>query len=294
MRKKSVRAILYPHIAVVVLLVPVSAALLVYTMRTLPETSILRIGSYLLAFYTLCVLCIRAPRLVRGVMRRYRENVYAQRWRSDVHLRVKFSLGANFAFNSAYALFQLALGFYHRSAWYYALALYYFSLALMRALLMRHTLRHKPGENVISEFRRYRICGIVFLLTNTALSAMIFFLVFGNRMVRHHEITTIAMAAYTFTTLSVAIVNVVRYRRYHSPVISAAKAISLATASVSMLTLEGTMMETFRAETMTQATQQLFMALSGAAVSVLIIAMAVYMIVSPKQKIISLENQNGK
>ena len=70
-----------------------------------------------------------------------------------------------------------------------------------------------------------------------------------NRTFHHHEITTIALAAYTFTSLTFAIINTVKYRKYHSPVYSASKAISLASACVSLLTLESTMLTTFGNET---------------------------------------------
>ena len=43
------------------------------------------------------------------------------------------------------------------------------------------------------------------------------------------------MAAYTFTALTLAIVNAVRYRKYGSPAYSAAKAISLASATLGLL-----------------------------------------------------------
>ena len=138
---------------------------------------------------------------------------------------------------------------------------------------------------MLEELRKYRACGIVFLVMNLALALMIFFMVYWNRTFHHHEITTIAMAAYTFTSLTLAIINTVKYRKYNSPVYSASKAISLASACVSMLTLESTMLTTFGDGTVDLAGRRLFLGLSGGAISVLIIAMAVYMIVQGAKKI---------
>ena len=109
-------------------------------------------------------------------------------------------------------------------------------------------------------------------------------------------ITAIAMAAYTFTTFTVAIVNVVKYRKYNSPVFSASKAISLAAALVSMLTLESTMLTTFGDGTMTEITQKWMLGATGGAISVLIVATAIYMIVSGTRKLkeIKSEVENGK
>ena len=138
---------------------------------------------------------------------------------------------------------------------------------------------------MLEELQKYRACGIVFLVMNLALALMIFFMVYWNRTFHHHEITTIALAAYTFTSLTLAIINTVKYRKYNSPAYSASKAISLASACVSMLTLESTMLTTFGEGTVDLAGRRLFLGLSGGVISALIIAMAVYMIVQGTKKI---------
>ena len=109
-------------------------------------------------------------------------------------------------------------------------------------------------------------------------------------------ITAIAMAAYTFTAFTVAIVNVVKYRKYSSPVFSASKAISLAAALVSMLTLGSTMLTTFRDGTMTEMGEKLMLGSIGGGVSILIVATAIYMIVTGTRKIKQLDSEvkNGK
>lgn len=119
-----------------------------------------------------------------------------------------------------------------------------------------------------------------------------FYMIYEHRVTRHGEIITITMAAYTFTTLTMAIINVIRYRKFNSPILSAAKAISLAAACVSMLTLENTMLVSFNKGAMPQQTVRLFLALSGGVVSAFIIAMAIYMIVQANRKLKSLEGYN--
>ena len=108
-------------------------------------------------------------------------------------------------------------------------------------------------------------------------------------------ITAIAMAAYTFTALTAAIINVIKYRKYNSPVYSAAKVISLAAALVSMLTLESTMLTTFGEKTMTAAAQKWMLGATGGGISALIVAMAIYMMVvgTKKLKQLKTEDENG-
>ena len=150
----------------------------------------------------------------------------------------------------------------------------------------------------MDELKKYRTCGWLFLLMNLSLALMVFFMVYWNRTFNHHEITTIAMAAYTFTAFTMAVINMVKYRKYNSPVYSASKAISLASACVSMLTLESTMLTTFGDETMTLTSRRVLLGFTGGAICIFIIVMAVYMIIQSNKKIKQLrsaeEESNGE
>ena len=292
--KKLGKALLFPRMWVMILLLPVAAVFLVGSMVFIGTSSPIAIASYVISAYTLTVWCFRIPYLISFFKTFKNENKYILIWRRDDRLRVKVSLYGSLAFNTVYALFQLWLGFYHHTFWYYSLAGYYISLAVMRFFLLRHTQRFTPGERMREELIKYRACGWVFLIMNLALSLMIFFMVYWNRTFNHHEITAIAMAAYTFTSFTTAIVNMVRYRKYNSPVYSASKAISFAAACVSMLTLTSTMLTTFSDGTMDLSARRLMLGLVGGAVSAVVMTMAVYMIAESNKKLKSKEKIDGQ
>ena len=293
--KKLGKALLFPHIAIMILLVPIATVLLVGSMVFVGTESVIAYISYVLAAYTLTVWCIKIPHAIKSFKTFKNENKYVRIWQEDVRLRVNISLYGSLFWNIAYALFQLCLGFYHRTFWFYSLGMYYICLAVMRFFLVGHTRKYAPGKKMQSELIKYRACGWVFLLMNLALTLIIFFMVYWNRTFEHHMITAIAMAAYTFTAFTVAIVNVVKYKKYHSPVFSASKAISLTAALVSMLTLESTMLTTFSDETMTAVQQKWMLGATGGAISVLVVAMAIHMIVvgTKKLKQLKSEVENG-
>jgi len=247
-----------------------------------------------LATYTLTVWCMKIPRIITFFRDFKNENKYFNIWRSNARLRVNVSLFTTLVMNFAYALLHLGMGLKHHTFWFYSLFGYYLSLCVMRLYLVNYTSRHKQGEKILVELKKYRICGIAFLVMNLALSLMIFFMVYWNRTFNHHEITTIALAAFTFTSLTLAIVNIVKYRRIGSPVYSASKAISLASACVSMLTLESTMLTTFGHDTMTLSDRRIFLGLSGGAISVFIITMAIFMIVKSTKEIKSTISEGAK
>lgn len=288
--KKLGKALLFPHIAVLILLLPIAAGLLTYSALFLKTDSVLSYVAYVTSAYTLTVWCCKMPYLIRFFKTFKEENQYARRWQDDDRLRVNLSLTGSLAWNTAYGLLQLWLGYDHHTFWFYSLAGYYISLAIMRFFLAAHTRKFKPGEKMKTELIKYRACGWIFLVMNLALSLMIFFMVYWNRTFVHHEITTIAMAAYTFTSFTMAVVNIVKYRKYNSPVYSASKVISLAAACVSLLTLESTMLTTFGQENSVQF-RQVMLAATGIAIVLFIIVMAIYMIVQSNKKLQAIRRE---
>lgn len=287
--RKIGKSLLFPHIAILLVLLPVATVLLVYSMVFIGTETVIAYISYVLAAYTLMVWCFRIPWVIRYIKSFKNENKYAQMWLTDTRLRVNVSLYGSLLWNTAYAVFQLGLGFWHHTFWYYSLAGYYICLAIMRFFLVRHTRKHNAGERMREELIKYRNCGIAFLLMNLALSLMVFFMVYWNRTFAHHKITTIAMAAYTFGSMTMAIISVVKYRKYNSPVYSASKAIGFAAACVSMLTLESTMLTTFSDGGVTLAERKIMLGCTGVAICLFIVAMAIYMIVQSSKKLKELK-----
>lgn len=287
-------ALLFPPRWILLLLLPTATAFLLFSMLCLGESSPLTYLSYALAFYTLTIWCAALPGILRFFKTVRRENPYARRWFDDRHLRMRVSLTRAFLWSTAYAVFQLCLGIYHESAWYYATAAYYASLAVMRLLLSRHTRKYAPGERIREELYRARALGIGFLFTNLAVSAMLFFMLYRGRTFHHHEITTIAMAAYTFTSFTVALVGLLRHRRLGSPLYMASRTVGLASACVSMITLEATMLTTFGGGEENAFFRSAMMLASGAALSVFLIAAAVLLIGKNTRALKEFEHENGE
>lgn len=283
--KKLGKALLFPHNAVMIILIPVATVFLVYSMVFLGTESLIAIISYVLAAYTLTIWCFKIPHLIRFFRTFKNENKYARIWQEDTRLRVNVSLYRSLAWNGLYGIFQLWLGIYHHTFWFCSLGAYYICLAVMRFFLVRHSRKHEPGEKMLEELRKYRACGIVFLVMNLALALMIFFMLYWNRTFNHHMITAIAMAAYTFTAFTTAIIKMIKYQKYNSPIFSATKAISFAAACVSMLTLTSTLLTTFSDGTMDAFSQKILLGCVGIAVSVTVVIMAIYMIVQGTKKI---------
>jgi hypothetical protein len=125
------------------------------------------------------------------------------------------------------------------------------------------------------------------LVLNIALTLIVFFMVYWNRTFNHHQITTIALAAYTFASFAIAIINFVKYRKFKSPVYSAAKSISLTSACVSIITLESTMLTVFGSD-MDVIVRKILLGCSGGAVSIFVVLLAINIIFNGNRQLKNL------
>ena len=173
--KKIGLNMLYPHLAVIIVLLPIAIAFLVLSLIYLGTESILAILSYLLAFYVLLVISFRMPRIITFFKTFKQENKYMKKWFSDVHLRMNVTLYGSLIWNVAFAIFQLGLGFYHKSFWFYSMFAYYVMLAVMRFSLAKHTRKYKANEETQIEIKKSIICGYLLIAMNLALAVIVFF-----------------------------------------------------------------------------------------------------------------------
>lgn len=291
--KRSLAKAIFPHSVVTILLTLVSAAMLIYTFAAAEPLFSVRYASYALSAYTLTVICAKIPYLCKSIRKIKQENRFAARYFADAALRVKISLYGSFSINVLYASLQLALGLINRSVWFLTLAAYYILLAFMRFFLLKNGHRDGFGRDLYREYLSCRSCGVVLLLMNAALSFMSFYIVSKGEGFAYNHIATIGMAAYTFFIFTAAAVNLVRYRKYNSPVISASKTVNLAAALVSMLSLETAMLSAFGGEN-SQHFRKLMTAGTSAAVCVIVLSMAIYMIVHSSKRLNRFEKESFK
>lgn len=267
--------------------------LVLHTAITGQADTPLAYGSYGLSAYALVLLCFRLPGIIRFWINFRKTNPFAVRYFSDVQYRTTLSLHASTVINLLYAALQLWAGLQQHAFWFYALAVYYAMLALMRFFLLRQTRIHDLGRDRRREYLHYRLIAVLLLVLNLAMGTISAFVVIQNRGFVHHEIVTIAMAAYTFYALIMAIVSIFRYRKYRSPILSASKHISLASALVSMLSLETAMFSSFGDNY--PILRFWITACSGAAIFIIVLALAVYMLLLARQELNKMKgmSQNG-
>lgn len=288
--KKIANRILFPHLALVIVSVPVTVVLLIHTFLYEEETSLLAYASYLISAYSLVIVCARLIKMPKaGFRNALHRNQYIHRYLTDVPFKTHVSLYLSLGLNLLFAAMNLFFGAYYGSVWYGTLAVYYILLAVMRFLLLRHVDWKKIGKKPALELRQYRLCGVILMPMTIALLGVVALVVLDNEGFNYAGYLIYVVAIYAFYNVVSAARDLIVYNRYKSPVMSAAKAIKLAAALTSMLSLETAMLAQFGGES-SQLFRQLMTGLTGSGVCLIVLVMAGVMIVKSTRELKKLRS----
>ena len=295
--KRLINKLLFPPFWVVFLFSVVSAALLVTVfvkgMETTPEAYI----SYVFAFYTLCILCVFCWKTLPGYWKSWKEKLYANqftnRYLTDAAFKTHVNLYRSLSVNLLYVAVNVISAVVFNTHWFALFAVYYAILAIMRFLLILYVGKNKIGASRVGELQRARLCAYILLTVNLALSGAVLMMVYFHRGFDYQGVLIYVMALYTFYTTTTAIIDMVKYRRYGSPIMSVSKVIKMAAALISMLSLETAMFSQFGGD-MTIENQRIMIMATGAVIAAVVVTMAIYMIVRTTKEIRSLKYNGEK
>lgn len=286
--KKMGKKLLFPPVWLMVVLVIISAVALTLIFVKGMEESIPAYIVYVLAFYTLSVVTIFCamvlPKQYGTIKQKIYDNPMGNRYMTDKVFRTEISLYLSLIISLLYVGINLWSWHVSRSWWFVVLAVYYVIMAVMRFLLVRYVRIHEIGTSILGEWKRSRICACILLLINLSLSGAVLMILYRNRGYDYPGVMIYVMALYTFYSTTHAIVDIVKYRKLGSPIMSTAKTVSLSAALVSMLNLETAMFAQFGTD-MAQQDQNLMIILTGAGISVTVVTLSVILIVRATKEI---------
>ena len=189
--------------------------------------------------------------------------------RRDAEARAVASIRRSFAVTAVFAAYKGAMGWYLRSVWLGSMAAYYLVLGLMRFLLLRQV-----RSDVLRGWRQFRLCGVLLLVLTAVLGGMSTIALLEGEAIRYPGHLIYGAAAFTFYQLAMSVVNIQRYRKLKNPVYTASKLLALAAGLVSLFFLQMSLLAAFGSGEVWERAMNMA---TGAAVFLLVLGMAVYM-----------------
>lgn len=263
-----------------------SFVLVTYVLVNIKEQNALCYIAYIMSAYSMIILITGFRGIFNAVINLpLVKKLYSQpavkRYLIDAFFRTEVSLYQGLFINILFATGKLLFGIFLHSLWFEVLSIYYFLLILLRLSLILYVRKYPVGENLHEEFLRYKNCGIMLLFMNLALVVITAMIVYKNEYFYYPGYLIYAMAFYAFYSITIAIINLVKFRKQGSPVMSAAKVINLTTAAVSMLSLTTAMIATFSDDA--EGFRRLMTSLVGGGVCFFVFVMAIYMILHTRK-----------
>lgn len=232
--------------------------------------------------YSLLIFCVSLPgrlansRVIKRVRHFLYTNPFAKRYYLDVPFRMLVNLLRTLGVNLVFALIKAFYAIKYSSAWFGALAVYYFALCGIRLFLVRKVHRKFKEDAHEREWKDYLVTGFSLFGLNITVTGFVVQMIRDGQGYEYPGALIYAMAAYTFYCVIFSIIGAVGTKKHKSPVLSAARAINLSAAGVTVFNLQTAMLAQFGDDAKFSHLMNLVI---GAGVCAMILGTAIYMLV---------------
>lgn len=233
--------------------------------------------------YTVYTLVRFMPKIKASVKAIIEKNSLTRKYVRDFGFRSFISTVISFSVSIFFSIFTGVLGIMASSVWYGSLSLYYILLTSLYGCVI---INRKREEN---QYKIYRLCGILLMILNSALSVAIAQMIFKGEGFEYGELMIYVYATYAFYKITVAIVRLSKLGRKCEPIAHATALINLTGGMVSVLALQTALLSTFG----DGVNSSLFNTLTGSLVSVSAICISIFMIIKGTKNI-NLEKTNER
>lgn len=279
--KMILKQILYPPKWVLFTIVPISFAALIFIFAVEKTESMSAYLIYGMSAYSLSVLVAAIPPFTKKIkssvsnskaVKAVTKSSFGEKYFNDLAFPGGFRIYQGMAVNFLYVIFRIATGILYHSVWFISMAVYYLILGGLRANLIYCYKKHDQN----AEIRCYRHTAWLLFLLNIPMGGMIVLMVRTNSGYSYPGYIIYLSALYTFYTMILSIVNLVKFRKLGSPILSAAKVLNFVSAMMSVLGLQTAMISRFSENG--ENYRKMMNAITGAFVWGIVIIIAVYML----------------
>ena len=163
---------------------------------------------------------------------------------SDTLFRTELLLKTGLTLNFIYTFFGLFTGLFYRSVWFAGTAVYYILLCILKFYLLKKGFGIENKKTAAtSELITGRNCGRMLLLLNVVILVLIYRMIEQNKGYEYSDTVLVGTATYTFVRLFAAVGDRIWLRKMKTPTVSAAKALSLTVAMMSLFSFQITLLD---------------------------------------------------
>lgn len=278
--------LLHPSKWVLIFVPPLSFAALIFIFATQTTRSASAYMIYCMSAYSLTIWLAALPRLIKEMktaimtsrfMRKVSSSKITGRYLNDLAFRGNVSIYQGMAVNAFYVVFRIVAGIRYASVWFISMAVYHLVLGGLWAYLVVCYRRRDPEL----ERRCYHTTAWLLFLLNIPMGGMIVLMVRTNSAFSYPGSIIYLSALYTFYTMVTSVLNLVKFRKLGSPILSAAKVLNFIAAMMSILGLQTAMISRFSENG--ESYRKMMNAITGGFVYGIVILIAVIMLLCSRK-----------
>lgn len=276
--KEITLKLLYPNILLFILffIIGFGGVILVFLYGL--ETTIIGYVTYPVSAYALTITVARSIDLIKWINKKIHTNKYTSKIIKNKELKINISLTSGTLFNIIYGIFKFITGLIYKSIWFSATGVYYLVLGFMKVFLVKHIIKK---TDLKKQLKQYKLTGLFMFFLNVTMVGMIILMIREGNSAVYPGFIIYAQAAYTFYILTFAIINIIKYRKNHSPIIAASKSINLVASVMSLFILQVAMINEFGEEGIFKL---IINTITGTITSIITIGIAIYMLMNKETK----------
>lgn len=278
--------LLHPSKWVLIFVPPLSFAALIFIFATQTTRSASAYMIYCMSAYSLTIWLAALPRLIKEMktaimtsrfMRKVSSSKITGRYLNDLAFRGNVSIYQGMVVNAFYVVFRIVAGIRYASVWFISMAVYHLVLGGLWAYLVVCYRRRDPEL----ERRCYHTTAWLLFLLNIPMGGMIVLMVRTNSAFSYPGSIIYLSALYTFYTMVSSVLNLVKFRKLGSPILSAAKVLNFIAAMMSILGLQTAMISRFSENG--ESYRKMMNAITGGFVYGIVILIAVIMLLHSRK-----------
>lgn len=241
---------------------------------------------YCMSAYSLTIWLAAFPGLTKRaisaimnsrIIRKAAASQLVNRYVTDLAFRGSVSIYQGMVVNFLYVVFRIAAGICYTSVWFISMAVYYLVLGGLRSYLIVCYRRRSPEL----ERRCYHTTAWLLFLLNIPMGGMILLMVRTNSGFSYPGSIIYLSALYAFYAMTVSVINLVKFRRLDSPILSAAKVLNVISAMMSILGLQTAMISRFSENG--ESFRKMMNTITGGCVYGIVILIAVIMLLHSRK-----------
>lgn len=262
--------------------------LLIYSLGYEKAIEWVKYFTYLYSTYSLIVVIVNLKRFhlflknkmintntYKNIKSLLYKNKTIEKYFTDKKFMNLINLNLSTIINFIFIFLKFRDGVVYKSSWFISLSIYYLILTITKIFLLR---KLNENKDIKYEYAVYRSTGYLLMALNLILAGMTIQMIIKDVSQVYEGNIIFASAFYSFYLIITAIINMFKYRKYNSPILSSVKTINLFTALVSILMLQTTMIATFSVDNYMEY-MQLMNTLTGSGVLLIILTISTYMII---------------